>query len=178
MQYRRAFVLGGTFFFTLITCNRQKIFTEENEVSVLREAFRYVLKRHPFRIEAFVLLPDHLHTIWTLPDGDSNYPMCWSLIKSHFTRNWDRKLGVTNPSRKNKGEQSVWQRRYWEHNIRNEDDFIQHVEYIHYNPVKHGLIDAPIDWKYSSFHTFIRRGDYSPDWGAGNMNLNEKIGME
>jgi putative transposase len=121
-------------------------------VELLREAFRSIRDRHPFTIEAFVLLPDHLHCIWTLPQGDCDFSTRWRLIKSQFTRNCmvgDR-LPVS-ASRSSKGEQPIWQRRFWEHLIRNDEDFRRHVDYIHYNPVKHGLVRNASEWPYSSF---------------------------
>ena len=149
MKYRRALSPGGTFFFTVVTCNRQKILADEPGISLLREAFRYVLDRHPFQMDACVELPDHIHAIWTLPEDDSDYSTRWRLIKSYFSRNLPDKsnTGLT-VSRINKGEQSVWQRRFWEHQMRDEQDVQRHVEYIHFNPVKHGLVQAPIDWPY------------------------------
>jgi putative transposase len=105
--------------------------------------------------------------IWSLPESDSDYPTRWRLIKSHFTRHWDGVRGISIPdSRQRKGERAVWQRRYWEHLIRDDVDLKRHVEYIHYNPVKHGLVRAPVEWKHSSFHTFVKEGLYTSDWGA------------
>jgi putative transposase len=167
MQYRRALSPGGTFFFTVVTFNRQKIFTDERPISLLREAFRYLLKNHPMQIDAIVIMPDHLHTIWSLPDGDSDYPTRWRLIKSYFSHKWDPGLSPTTPSRLIKGEKYVWQRRYWEHQIRDEKDFARHVEYIHYNPVKHGLVNSPGEWEYSSFIRYVKDGIYPHDWGGG-----------
>jgi len=168
MKYRRIFFPGGTFFFTVVAFDRRKIFTEEHVIVSLRQAFRTVQKRHPFKIEAAVILPDHLHMIWSLPESDSDYPTRWRLVKSHFTHHWEGVMDIpTTLSRQRKGERAVWQRRYWEHLIRDEDDLRRHVEYIHYNPVKHGLARAPVEWKYSSFHTFMKQGLYSADWGAG-----------
>jgi putative transposase len=126
-----------------------------------------VLQKHHFTIEAAVVLPDHLHMIWRLPEHDGDYATCWRLIKSHFTHHWgdDREI-PTSASRQLKGEQAVWQRRYWEHLIRDDWDWQQHVEYIHNNPVKHGLVRAPVEWKYSSFRIFVKQGLYLPDWGS------------
>jgi putative transposase len=167
MQYRRAKTKGGTYFFTVVTHNRRKFLCYPANVSLLREAFRYVMAEHPFQIDAIVLLPDHLHCIWTLPNGDNDYSTRWRLIKSCFTRHCDPVYrGAPSASRQKKQEQAVWQRRFWEHQIRDERDFTQHVEYIHYNPVKHGLAKAPRDWPYSSFHRDVRRGIYAEGWGA------------
>jgi len=168
MQYRRAKTKGGTYFFTVVTHDRRKFLCRPASVSLLREAFRNVMAEHHFQIDAVVLLPDHLHCIWTLPDGDSDFSTRWRLIKSYFTRGCDPVChSPPSASRQKKQERAVWQRRFWEHQIRDERDFTQHVEYIHYNPVKHGLVKAPKDWPYSSFHRAVRRGIYSEEWGAG-----------
>jgi putative transposase len=169
MKYIRTIQSGGTFFFTLITNNRIPIFNSSLSVTTLRNAFQYVKSRHPFSIDAFVLLPDHLHCIWTLPGNDSNYSKRWNLIKRTFSRNF---LNVKNEnitlSRISKRERGIWQRRFWEHLVRDEDDFVRCVEYIHYNPVKHGLVVAPFEWPYSSFHKFVKRGIYDLNWGSYN----------
>ena len=164
MKYRRCFLPGGTFFFTVVTYNRNIIFHNPETVTLLRDAFQYVLDRHPFQIDACVILPDHIHTIWTLPENDSDYAMRWRLLKSHFTSRFELKQSALSASRKIKKEQAVWQRRYWEHLIRDEEDLMRHVEYIHYNPVKHGLTDATFHWPYSSFHQYVRNGLYPSDW--------------
>jgi putative transposase len=123
MKYRRIFLPGGTFFFTVVTYNRRKILGKEPEISLLREAFRYTLARHPFQMDACVVLPDHIHAIWTMPEDDSDYSTRWRLIKSYFTHNLSHKPGAGgSPSRGKKGEQFVWQRRFWEHLIRDEQD--------------------------------------------------------
>jgi len=152
---------------------------QHNNVSLLRESFRHVMEKHTFTIDAFVLLPDHLHCLLTLPDGDHDFSRRWRLIKSYFTRKCDDKYKHT-PSalRQKKKEQAVWQRRFWEHLIYDEQDFIWHVEYIHY-PVKHGLATAPKDLEYSSFHRYVRDGMYNLEWGAGQeITLDETIGRE
>jgi len=169
MRYRRAQTKGGAYFFTVTTFNRKKILTEPENVNLLRDAFRYVMDKHIFGIDAFVLLPDHLHCIWTLPQNDHDFSTRWRLVKSYFSRKCDEKFKQTLvKSRKNKKEQAVWQRRFWEHLIRDEKDMINHMEYIHYNPVKHGLVAAPKDWEYSSFHRYVRQGTYRRQWGAGH----------
>jgi len=173
MKYRRARAKGGTCFFTLVTHRRRRFLCEPENVSLLRGAFRYVMARHPFKIDAFVLLPDHLHCIWTLPEGDSDFSTRWRLIKSTFTRACGETYrGSVSPSRRRKGEQAARcakrtrQKRFWEQQIRDERDLIQHVEYIHYNPVKHGLVNAPKDWEYSSFHRYIHEGLYAQERGT------------
>ena len=180
MQYSRTRTKGGTYFFTVVTYKRKKILTQSDNVSLLREAFRHVMEKHSFAIDAFVLLPDHLHCIWTLPNGDRDFSTRWRLIKSYFSKKCDDRHKNTPPrSRQNKKEQAVWQRRFWEHLIRDERDFVRHVEYIHYNPVRHGLVNAPRDWEYSSFHRYVREGMYDLDWGAGrDITLDAAIGNE
>jgi len=172
MRYRRANVKGGVYFFTVVTFKRAKIFTIPKNVDLLRSAIKEVMQTHPFKINAFVLLPDHLHCIWTLPQQDSDFSTRWRLIKSYFSRNFDqRNVGWVegrNPtntaytaSRQMKKEKPIWQRRFWEHLIRNQQDLNQHVEYIHYNPVKHGLANAPFEWAHSSFHRYVEKEIYN-----------------
>lgn len=168
MRYRRAKTPGATYFFTVVTFRRRKILCEPDNRALLRAAFQTVKARHPFAIDAFVLLPDHLHCIWTLPPDDLNYPMRWSLIKTRFSRHCPAQYRTTpSPAQARKREQTVWQRRYWEHQIRHERDFENHCDYIHWNPVKHGLVSRVRDWPYSSFHRFVTEGIYSQDWAAG-----------
>ncbi len=180
MQYRRARIKGGTYFFTVVTYKRRRILTEPGNVSLLRKAFRQVMDNHPFTIDAFVLLPDHLHCIWTMPEGDRDFSKRWRLTKSYFSRKCDAThKNIPSRSRRKKKELAVWQRRFWEHLIRNEQDFVKHIEYIHYNPVKHGLAKAPKDWEYSSFHRYVREGVYDLEWGGGeNIMFDDAIGRE
>jgi len=179
MRYRRSQTTGGTFFFTVVTYQRQPLFKNANNINLLRAAIRETKVLHPFKIDAFVVLPDHLHCIWTLPLNDKNFSTRWRLIKSYFTRAClpqDKCLPTR--ARQHKGEQSIWQRRFWEHQIRDEQDFIKHVEYIHYNPVKHGYVNAVRDWPYSSFHHHVRAGICTLDWGGEKPNFGAKIGRE
>ncbi|MEI6209946.1 MAG: transposase [Desulfuromonadales bacterium] len=134
MRYRRVMVEGGTYFFTLTLADRRKSILVDH-VDLLRSAIRLVRDRHPFTIEAIVIMPEHLHTIWTLPEGDKDYPTRWALIKAGFSRALIKDEKVSE-SRLAKGERGIWQRRYWEHLIRDDDDFARHVDYIHFNPVK------------------------------------------
>ena len=131
----------------------------------LRCATRQVRGEHPFEISTIVILPDHLHSIWTLPSDDHDYSIRWGLIKAAFSRQVPATERISK-SRKNKGERGIWQRRFWEHWIRDENDYRRHVNYIHYNPVKHGYVAKPVDWPYSSIHRFIRQGIITPDWAA------------
>src|SRR3974390_1446199 len=149
-SYRRNFGPGGSYFFTVnLADRRSRLLTEH--LDVLRSAFRYVRARHPFAIEATVTLPDHLHAIWTLPEADVDYSTRWQLIKGMFSRNPPHGETVST-SRAGKAERGIWQRRYWEHTLRDEGDFERHVDYIHFNPVKHGYVTRVRDWPYSSFH--------------------------
>ncbi len=168
MWYRRASLTGGTYFFTLVTESRRPLFKEPTSVALFLEAIEKIRSRHPFEMDAYVVLPDHLHTLWTLPEGDANFSTRWRLIKEAFTRAYLK----THPapdrreSRRSKGEHSIWQRRFWEHVIRDEADFISHLNYIHLNPVHHGLARAPHDWPHSSFRAWVERGAYDITWGS------------
>jgi len=166
VNYRRNFVPGGSYFFivTLRMRNSQQLV---ESIDLLRLAFRKTQEAKPFKIEAIVVLPEHLHSIWTLPPNDSDYPGRWKSIKSIFTRELE-KSGVVVEKRKD-GSALIWQRRYWEHTIRDVDDLYRHIDYIHFNPVKHGLVERVKDWPYSSFHRYVRQGLLSPDW-AGNSS--------
>ncbi len=180
MKYHRAKIKGGTYFFTIVTHNRRPFLCHPDNVALLRQALRYTMQRHPMEIDAFVLLPDHLHSIWTLPDDDHNFSMRWRLIKSYFSRRCQGLYqGDVSTLRQGKQERAFWQRRFWEHMIRDHQDFINHVEYIHYNPVKHGLVTSPKDWQYSSFHRYVQSGLYDEMWGAGDeISFNPEIGNE
>ncbi len=180
MIYRRTKIKGGTYFFTVVTYNRRPFLCDLDNVALLRQAFQYTTQRHPMKIDAFVLLPDHLHSIWTLPENDHNFSMRWRLIKSHFSRHCqDKYNGIASKSRRSKQERAFWQRRFREHTIRDDQDFAKHVEYIHYNPVKHGLVTAPKDWEYSSFHRYVRAGLYDEFWGSdGEIPFDPRIGNE
>jgi putative transposase len=164
MRYRRANVAGATYFFTVNLAVRSNTLLVDY-VAALREAVRIVKQRHPFHIDAFVVLPDHLHAIWTLPENDADFAKRWMLIKSGFSRHIPGGE-YRNESRVGKGERGVWQRRYWEHLMRDEDDYQRHVDYIHYNPVKHGYVKHAADWAYSSIHRYIRDGIIGHDWGG------------
>lgn len=161
--YRRNRIPGGTYFFTVTLADRRSQTLVEH-IGLLRESFRRVRRERPFRIDAVVVLPDHLHTIWTLPEDDGDYPGRWRAIKIRFTHAArERDVPLTSNA---KGEYDLWQRRYWEHTIRDEDDLQRHVDYIHYNPVKHGLVKRVADWPFSSFHRYVRLGRLSLDWGS------------
>src|SRR5947209_9949523 len=172
-NYRRNFLAGGTYFFTVnLADRRSRLLTEE--IELLRTAFRYASVRHPFAIEASVVLPDHLHAIWTLPEGDADFALRWRLIKSAFSRGLPRGERLSK-SRSSKSERGIWQRRYWEHTLRDKSDFEHHVDYIHFNPVKHGYVSRVKDWPYSSFHRFVRMRIYPHDWAGDGGD--EKAGF-
>ena len=171
MLYRRATVPGASYFFTLVTHQRAPLFANPANVTRWHDAVSEIRRKRPFVVEAEVVLPDHLHMIWTLPDGDADYATRIRLIKTAFTKSAAIRGArpVANASRVNKGEREVWQRRYWEHVIRNEDDFQAHVDYIHINPAKHGLVPRPGDWPNSTFRVWLDRGCYELWWGSDDM---------
>ncbi|HEX8202004.1 MAG TPA: transposase [Isosphaeraceae bacterium] len=168
-NYRRYLVPGGLVFFTVVAYQPRPILTTALARRRLRAAIVTVRAKRPFSIPASVLLPDHLHMIWELPRGDAAYSVRWRRIKEEFTRHFLDGGGPELPrsvSRRRRQERAVWQRRFWEHTIEDEEDFARHVDYIHYNPVKHGLVRCPRDWPYSSFQRYPKRGVYDPDWGC------------
>jgi putative transposase len=167
-EYRRSFINGGTYFFTLVTYQRQPIFIEPLPQELLQSAWMDVCNRFPFTTDAFCILPDHLHCILTLPSEDANYPMRIREIKRLFTKAYllhNKETLARNSSRLARGEATIWQRRYWEHTIQDEGDFKHHLNYIHYNPVKHGYVTRVSDWGWSSFHRYVEEGYYEKDWG-------------
>ncbi|NEV62226.1 REP-associated tyrosine transposase [Thiorhodococcus minor] len=164
-DYRRLYIPGATYFFTLVSESRQPLLASDDAVGRLREAFRYAMRRRPFRFDAVVILPDHLHAIWTLPLDDADFSERWRLIKYRFSHR-SAERGTTRPSLSSKREKGLWQRRFWEHCIRDEADFAGHFHYLHFNPVKHGLTKRVADWPHSSFHRFVELGVYTPDWGC------------
>ena len=173
LDYRRSKIAGGSFFFTLVTFNRLPIFTAEPARAILHSAWIEVQERFPFQTDAVVLLPDHIHCIWTLPDGNGNFSARWNAIKRLFTQGYLVQIGpgeTRNASRQKRGEAAVWQRRFWEHMLRDNVDLNRHLDYIHYNPVKHGLVKKAGDWPWSSFHRYVKMGFYTPDWGEGMDN--------
>ena len=167
MRYRRASVPGASYFFTLITYRRKPIFCDPRHVELWHGAVARLQRTRPFVVEAEVVMPDHLHVIWTLPDGDADYATRIRLVKTAFTKVLQPHIPdeTINDSRARKGERHVWQRRYWEHVIRDERDFQAHLDYIHANPVQHGLVARPGDWPHSTFARWLERGAYEPWWG-------------
>jgi putative transposase len=167
MRYRRYYMPGASYFFTIALVDRKSQLLIE-EIDLLRSVIKYVRSNHEFRIDAIVILPDHIHMIMTLPENDSLFSKRISLIKSSFSRKI-KKNEIISSSRKSKRERGLWQRRFWEHAIRNDLDFENHVNYIHYNPVKHGLVQRVVDWPYSSFHKFVRDGILPRNWCAEGL---------
>jgi putative transposase len=165
-DYKRILQKGGTYFFTVVTYQRLPVFQSEAEVDLLKKCIKATMQNYPFEIEATVILPDHIHAIWTLPDEDSDFSTRWRLIKKRFSLQYLHSLTAPlSDSRIKKQEQGIWQRRFWEHLIRDDEDFNRHCDYIHYNPVKHGLVESPGLWKHTSYHQFVSKGLYSPDCG-------------
>lgn len=167
--YRRAYTPGGTLFLTLVTHRRLPIFAEAENVARLRTALQQVMQEQPFEISAAVVLPDHLHFLWSLPRGDTNYSRRIGRLKVLFTRSLashGAPQDDLSASRRKHRERNVWQRRFWEHTIQSEDDFSKHLDYIHYNPVKHAWVACPHLWPYSSFRHWVGHGAYPEDWGC------------
>jgi putative transposase len=165
-DYRRNRTPGGTYFFTVNLLDRTSSLLTDH-IDTLRQSVRRARELKPFHIDAWVVLPDHMHAIWTLPEGDTDFPTRWQTIKAAFSR----RIPPTeprSPSRQAKAERGIWQRRYWEHTIRNEQDYTAHLDYIHFNPVKHGLAPTPSAWPFTSFHTHVTNGLYPPDWTIPN----------
>ena len=162
-NYRRAKFCGGYYFFTVVTYKRKRFLVDDISRECLRNAWRSVCRNQPFEMTAVCLLPEHLHCVWRLPEGDHDFSQRWMLIKKGFTRRYLKAGGQEfdqSRSRQKKRERGVWQRRFWEHQIRNEEDLQRHVDYIHYNPLKHRLVDVVENWPWSTYHRFVRNGFY------------------
>ena len=171
-DYRRNRVPGGTYFFTVNLYDRRSDLLARN-IGVLREAVRKGRAKAPFHIDAWVVLPEHLHSLWTLPEGDMDYSARWQAIKTAFSKQIPEGE-FRSASRMEKGERGIWQRRFWEHTIRDDQDYGAHFDYIHFNPVKHGLVAHAADWPYSSFHRSVTMGLYPANWAGGSaMALND-----
>jgi putative transposase len=164
MRYRRAHASGGTFFFTVNLADRSSDLLV-GHIDKLRDAVRVVKQRHPFEIAAWVVLPDHMHAVWTLPADDTDFSTRWMLIKAAFSRAIEQGENI-HRSRMKKRERGIWQRRFWEHQIRDENDLAGHVDYVHINPVKYGHAVRASDWPYSSIHRYIRQGHLDADWAC------------
>ncbi|KTD22973.1 REP-associated tyrosine transposase [Legionella londiniensis] len=163
VYYRRDYTEGAIYFFTLTLHNRRATYLT-TYIHLLGKSFRDVRAKYPFSTLAVAILPDHLHIIWQLPDNECNYSMRWRLIKTNFTKSL---LKETIHFKKNKrGEYQLWQSRFWEHRIRDETDLQKHVDYIHYNPVKHGYAAKANQWPHSSIHRYIKEGIIPCDWAC------------
>ena len=148
-RYRRLYVPGGTYFFTVNLADRSSTALVD-EIDLLRSVYASVTREHPVHCDAMVVLPDHIHAVWTLPPGDADFSVRWKKIKARFSQQCQAR-GSPSPSKVARGEKGIWQRRFWEHAIRDETDFQRHIAYCWWNPVKHGLVTTPEDWPYSSF---------------------------
>ena len=170
-NYKRIKSEGGTFFFTVVTYKRQPVFDIPECIKHLRSSIKETRRSYPFHIDAWALLPEHMHCIWTLPDKDCDYSRLWGLIKQGFTKRSRGLLpyNANSLSRTKHREASVWQRRFWEHEIRNEEDFNNHIDYIHYIPVKHGHVKRARDWPFSTFHRYAKQGIYPVDWAGDGV---------
>jgi putative transposase len=175
-NYRRYRLPGGCYFFTVNLLERHPNDLLVRHVDFLRKAVREIKGRWPFHIDGWVVLPDHLHCIWTLPPGDDDFTTRWRLIKAGFAKQLP-KVERRSPVRQARGERGIWQRRFWEHAIRNERDYAMHMDYLHYNPVKHGYVKRAADWPYSSFSRCMEQGIYPYDWGGqidSDINAGER----
>jgi len=166
-DYRRAWHPGGTYFFTVNLLQRANSDLLVRHIDILREAIRATRRTFPFEIHAWVVMPDHMHCVISLPPGDTDFAVRWRWIKVRFSRSVpDREW--RSEVRQRRGERGIWQRRYWEHLIRDERDFAAHVDYVHINPVKHSLVGRVADWPHSTFHRFVEEGVYPPEWAGGS----------
>lgn len=172
-EYRRAKFKGNVFFFTVVLADRSSNLLVEH-VDRLRKVYRTARERRPFDTVAICILPDHIHAVWALPDGDNDFATRWSLIKSGFSRGLDAQ--PRSESKILKREKGIWQRRYWEHAIRDDADLEKHVDYIHFNPVKHRHVARVVDWPHSSFHRYVERGELAADWGGDMKEIQGAFG--
>jgi putative transposase len=163
-EYRRARIEGGCYFFTVVLADRSSDLLVR-EIDRLREAYRVTSLRRPFETVAICILPDHLHAIWRLPENDFDFSSRWGSIKTSFSRGLSAQHQRSH-SQITKREKGIWQRRFWEHMIRDEQDLVRHVDYIHFNPMKHGLVSRVCDWPHSSFHRYVADGSLPKDWGG------------
>ena len=175
-NYIRTFLPGGTFFITIVTYKRRPFLTTPTALQILKSAWRKTYRKMPFKLDAICLLPDHLHCLITLPENDSNFSKRIQMIKGLFSIQYLRSGGEEGKrgiSRKIKGEAAVWQRRFWEHTIRDEEDMQKHFDYVHYNPIKHSLVKSVVDWEWSTFHKYVRLGFYHENWGCAEIDYNK-----
>jgi putative transposase len=168
-RYRRPKTQGGTYFFTVTLADRSNDLLVRH-IDLLRKSYRAAQERQPFETIAICVLPNHLHAVWSLPEGDADFPGRWSFIKNSFSRGLPAS-STRSPSQIKRREKGLWQRRYWEHVIRDDGDLARHVDYTHFNPVKHGLVTAVRDWPHSSFHRYVAQGVLPSDWGGAMTEI-------
>jgi putative transposase len=173
-RYRRAHIPGGSFFFTVALEDRSSDALVKH-IDLLRRIYAAVQKNRPFETVAICILPDHLHAIWSLPADDADFSARWNIIKGGFSRSLPASPSRS-PSKVTRREKGIWQRRYWEHAIRDDADMARHVDYIHFNPVKHGLVAHVCDWPHSSFHRYVERGALPIDWGGDIREIADTFG--
>ena len=173
-NYRRAKTNGGTYFFTVVTYRRQHFLCNAAVRAALRASIVDTQQKHPFIIDGWVLFPDHLHCIWTLPEDDADFGIRWAMIKRFVTKQCGSELyrdDWMNTSKRKRNESTLWQRRFWEHQIRDDADYASHMDYLHYNPVKHGFVKQVKDWPHSTFHRYVRAGIYGENWGNNGIEV-------
>jgi putative transposase len=172
-NYLRYRIPGGCYFFTVNLLERKNTLLIDH-IDLLRESVKICKQNRPFHIDAWVVLPEHMHCIWTLPEGDDDFSNRWKTIKIHFSKNLP-KTERRSKTRVKRGERGIWQRRFWEHAIRDDRDYENHMDYIHFNPVKHGWVNHVIDWPYSSFHRYVKKNLYPADWSS-HINIDLQMG--
>ena len=176
-HYRRTNQAGATYFFTVVAYRRRSFLCNDDVLKALRDAIDKTRTQYPFTIDAWVILPDHMHAIWTLPPDDADFANRWRLIKRYVTLVCGASLHephLMTVSKTKHRESTLWQRRYWEHLIRDDSDYAKHMDYVHFNPVKHGLVNRAIDWPHSSFHRYVKQDVYATDWGlAAKVDADE-----
>jgi putative transposase len=179
-NYHRIHAPGGTYFFTVVTNERLSIFSTESSIILLLNTIEKSQNEYPFEQIAYCIMPDHIHCIWKLPDGDDDYSRRWQLIKARFSREFfliSDLEGKITESRKRKREKGIWQRRFWEHIIRDDNDLAMHINYIHFNPIKHGLVKRLSDWSWSSYNEYLSAGYYDASWGETEPKDIGKLGL-
>ncbi len=178
-RYRHASTAGSTYFFTVVAYRRRPILCDESMRTALRTSIENVRIVRPFVIDAWVLLQDHLHCIWSLPEGDADFSTRWMMIKraiSFACRDAYHRDDWMSASKRKHRESTIWQRRFWEHQIRDDEDLARHLDYLHFNPVKHGYVSRVADWPYSTFHRHVKEGAYPADW-AGAAEVRHRTGI-
>ncbi len=174
-NYHRYYRKGAQYFFTVVMAERNRNILLPN-IEHLKSAIRAVKVQHPFEIVAWVVLPDHMHCIWQLPDGDADFSRRWRLIKTAFSKKIPKEEYIR-PSLQKRGARQIWQKRFWEHHIRDEQDWQRHMDYIHYNPVKHGHAASANEWPHSTFYYWVKQGYYDENWAAA-VHVRESAGED